>query len=588
MRLRNPAVNSFAFAFLMLISTQSLAQQPKFELIADVLSLGEDFYLTAPEGFAREGAGQFTVAPVRGPKGEALVVVGYGTMLPFEEEALPLRIIEFGTDGIAVDRTEEIIEGELPRFEHPRQFIFEDFNEDGALDIYVAGHGFDTDPFAGEPNGLLLTTPDGKYRNATDQVFPVSDFSHAAAAGDVNADGHLDLFVPSHGIEAPDLAYFLLGDGDGSFERDYESLPTDDPSWPQFTTFESNWDTAALIDANGDGVDDLVMGRPSYGDDLLFLNPGNGDFSEVEARVMPTGLFGEDNFTLAYTVLDINRDGLDDLIAVQSANYVGYGLQILISKGDGDFLDETDSRLKGGGLFTEAAWVVFAHLADINADGFKDLWLIGAGNDIVLWINDREGGFEPQTWQASGQLAKPESLAVIDFTGDDYPDAINIFHNGPSSIGYDSYAQVNTLQLNAGLNDAWYNPATAGQGVFINVFPFIRKLFLAMFTFDTADATPGAASLGGPRQRWLTAFGSYEGRHASLSVELTSGGVFNDPDTKPSQESGYGTIDLIFPDCGSLVLDYSFPASTQSGRMHLQRVVNDNVALCTAINEELQ
>ena len=33
--------------------------------------------------------------------------------------------------------------------------------------------------------------------------------------------------------------------------------------------------------------------------------------------------------------------------------------------------------------------------------------------------------------------------------------------------------------INAGLNDAWYNPATDGQGFFITVFPDIGYVLLA-------------------------------------------------------------------------------------------------------------
>ena len=35
--------------------------------------------------------------------------------------------------------------------------------------------------------------------------------------------------------------------------------------------------------------------------------------------------------------------------------------------------------------------------------------------------------------------------------------------------------------LNAGFNDAWYQPETAGQGMFVNVFPELEQVFLAWF-----------------------------------------------------------------------------------------------------------
>jgi hypothetical protein len=69
--------------------------------------------------------------------------------------------------------------------------------------------------------------------------------------------------------------------------------------------------------------------------------------------------------------------------------------------------------------------------------------------------------------------------------------------------------------MNAGLNDAWYNPFTDGQGFFITVFPDIGLVNLAWFTYDTElPADDATANLGSPGHRWLTAIGSYDGDQA--------------------------------------------------------------------------
>ena len=66
----------------------------------------------------------------------------------------------------------------------------------------------------------------------------------------------------------------------------------------------------------------------------------------------------------------------------------------------------------------------------------------------------------------------------------------------------DFYQAVLGFQINAGLNDAWYDPATAGQGFLIAVFPEISQMFVAWFTFDIErppqDVT---AMLGDPGHR---------------------------------------------------------------------------------------
>ncbi|MEM1411991.1 MAG: hypothetical protein AAGH19_06485, partial [Pseudomonadota bacterium] len=128
--------------------------------------------------------------------------------------------------------------------------------------------------------------------------------------------------------------------------------------------------------------------------------------------------------------------------------------------------------------------------------------------------------------------------------------------------------------LNAGLNDAWYNPATAGQGVFVNVFPELGKVFIAMFTFDEGGAAEGAsATLGGPGQRWLTAIGDFTGNRVELDVGYTTGGVFDSASPAPNTVGGQGTLVLEFSDCGAGTLSYDLPGAGVSGTIPLERVV---------------
>ena len=53
-----------------------------------------------------------------------------------------------GADAFRLDNG--IFQGAVPGLVHPRKAIAGDFNGDGRLDIFVAGHGYDKPPFAGE------------------------------------------------------------------------------------------------------------------------------------------------------------------------------------------------------------------------------------------------------------------------------------------------------------------------------------------------------------------------------------------------------------------------------------------------------
>ena len=84
------------------------------------------------------------------------------------------------------------------------------------------------------------------------------------------------------------------------------------------------------------------------------------------------------------------------------------------------------------------------------------------------------------------------------------------------------------LEPNDGLDGAWYDAASPGQGFLIDAHPGNDFIFVAWFTYgdDTASG-----------QRWLTAQGPLAGSTADLVVYETLGGSFDDPDpsVKPIQ-----------------------------------------------------
>ena len=139
--------------------------------------------------------------------------------------------------------------------------------------------------------------------------------------------------------------------------------------------------------------------------------------------------------------------------------------------------------------------------------------------------------------------------------------------------------------INPGMNDAWFNPATNGQGVFVNVFPDQGTLFLGWFTYDVERPEPGApAILGEAGHRWLTAQGPYSGATAELDVSLSSGGVFDASDPPVDEPEPYGTIRLHWTDCSHAMLQYYLPPVGR-GAVPLRRIVQDNVPLCQALQE---
>lgn len=83
--------------------------------------------------------------------------------------------------------------GDVPPATHARKSLVADFNGDLRDDILVLDHGFDADPFPGSTPKLIIQDSPGvfSWSRLTDQT----GFHHGGAAGDVDNDGDIDVFV---------------------------------------------------------------------------------------------------------------------------------------------------------------------------------------------------------------------------------------------------------------------------------------------------------------------------------------------------------------------------------------------------------
>ena len=144
---------------------------------------------------------------------------------------------------------------------------------------------------------------------------------------------------------------------------------------------------------------------------------------------------------------------------------------------------------------------------------------------------------------------------------------------------------LSAFAINVGLNDAWFNPLTNGQGLFIIVFPGLKQLFVSWFTYDV-QRPPGdvTAILGEPGHRWVTAQGSYNGDTAQLTVYVSSGGTFDSTEPVPvTDPDGIGTMTIRFAGCDAALLSYDIPGLGLASQVPLQRITLDNVALCQSL-----
>jgi len=229
------------------------------------------------------------------------------------------------------------------------------------------------------------------------------------------------------------------------------------------------------------------------------------------------------------------------------------------------------------------------HMVTVSDSFFSPANLTIQAGDTVRWVNGSDGTMEHDVTADDFSFA---SQTTAQFTFDqtfnnpgEVPYHCSV-HGAAGGIGMSGMVTVegggggNGFQINPGLNDSWYNPATAGQGFFITVFSDISMIFLAWFTYDTERPDPSVmANLGEPGHRWLTAFGPYEGDTAMLAIELTQGGVFNSAET-PVTQTADGTIMLEFAGCNEALITYNVTSAGVQGEIPIERIALDNVPAC--------
>ena len=330
--------------------------------------------------------------------------------------------------------------GEPPRAPAPYRVVVEDFNKDGIDDAFIGSFGIptmlenNTNSWLQYPHLVLMSNGE-KHLNklvlqneAEHQENPVTtnNFAHDASMGDVDGDGDIDVFMNA-------VLYF--NDGNGEF--DIVDLNIKQEFYPCCGLEDDKVDKAhahasTMGDYNNDGYDDLVIlwsGIPEEyrepGDvngprnhNNILLGPVYKDnpifLTSDKWKTLPDNYYGPENgFYNDADSGDINGDGFEDIVIGStrgSPYYAGRHVQILISNGDGTFVDETatrfsyqprselDTSLLGTGI---GEGVI--NLQDWDGDGDLDIIdtqeTYGGENfaiypRITLAINDGDGNFE--------------------------------------------------------------------------------------------------------------------------------------------------------------------------------------------------
>ncbi len=231
--------------------------------------------------------------------------------------------------------------------------VWGDFNNDGFLDILIAGGPY---PWSGRTE-IYKNNGNGTFTKMnTSYLIPLSNGSGAWV--DVNNDGYLDIIISGYYqlLSRPVTKVYINNNG-----QSFTEVPND------ITGFYYSSIAAADFDNNGT-LDFVISGldRDFEPTTKLYRNSGNGQF-----ELVPANFKGVFNSTAAWG--DINNNGKLDLIIAGSDN-IDNNINrpvTLIYRNDGE------------GVFTEIetdiAGIQYGSLSwgDYDNDGFLDLLVTG-------------------------------------------------------------------------------------------------------------------------------------------------------------------------------------------------------------------
>lgn len=146
-----------------------------------------------------------------------------------------------------------------------------------------------------------------------------------------------------------------------------------------------------------------------------------------------------------------------------------------------------------------------------------------------------------------------------------------------------AYELTEMLTMNAALSGGWFNPATPGQGIYLEVLPETGKMVMAWFAYDTELPQDQLdVVLGDAGHRWFVADDFYDGNVFEGSIFLTQNGIFDANDAV--SVTAVGTVRVEFESCSSALVIYEFTGTGISGSFPMSRLSTDNVALCETLS----
>ena len=194
-----------------------------------------------------------------------------------------------------------------------------DVNADGFLDIYVCnsgdvqGNNRKNELFIN--NGNLTFSEKGKQYNLDNE-----GYSTHAAFFDYDQDGDLDCYILNNSFRDPSKIELYKKVREQPSPGGHKLMRNDGNTFTDVTTQAGIYSSdiafglgVAVSDLNGDHLPDIYVSNDFWERDYLYINKGNGRFSEE----LPSRINYCSTSSMGADVADINNDGLCNVIDVQ-------------------------------------------------------------------------------------------------------------------------------------------------------------------------------------------------------------------------------------------------------------------------------